>query len=251
VTADEHFSYDEIADDYARGVDSAPYNALYERPATLALLPSVRGMHILDAGCGPGWYAEHLLKDGATVTAIDASTRMIAHAKKRLESAGLLDERNAGVAPRLVLRAHDLADPLDFIGDGAIDGILSPLVLHYLRDWRPTLMEFARVLRPNGWLVVSTHHPATEARRFRTKRYFDIELIEDEWKWVGKVRLYRRPLSAITESLADTGFVIERLCESLPTEEFRRLEPKSYERILRHPEFLHIRARRMSQVVKG
>jgi hypothetical protein len=33
------FSYDDIADAYAAGVDSAPYNSLYERPAMLALLP--------------------------------------------------------------------------------------------------------------------------------------------------------------------------------------------------------------------
>ena len=36
------FRYDDIADAYATRVDSAPYNALYERPAMLALLPAMR-----------------------------------------------------------------------------------------------------------------------------------------------------------------------------------------------------------------
>jgi SAM-dependent methyltransferase len=241
---DTPFSYDAIADDYARGVDSAPYNALYERPATLSLIPDVKGMHILDAGCGSGWYCEQLLNRGATVTAIDGSTRMLTYAEKRLSTSGFLDGENARGSPRIVLRAHDLADPLDFIADETVDGVISPLVLHYLCSWRSTLSEFARVLRPNGWLVLSTHHPATEAQRFKTKRYFEIEPVEDLWKWLGKVRLYRRPLSEITESLADTGFVIERLLEARPTDEFRRLHGRSYERILRRPEFLHIRARR-------
>ena len=34
--------YDPIADKYAAGVDQRRFNALYERPATLALLPDVR-----------------------------------------------------------------------------------------------------------------------------------------------------------------------------------------------------------------
>ncbi|HEY8165642.1 MAG TPA: class I SAM-dependent methyltransferase [Gemmatimonadaceae bacterium] len=238
----DRFSYDDIADDYARGVDSAPYNALYERPATLSILPDVRSLHILDAGCGPGWYAEELLKRGARLTAVDASPRMLAHARQRLEKAGFIPDDELA-APRVALKVHDLAEPLDFIPDGSVDGVLSPLVLHYLRDWRPTLREFARVLRPNGWLVLSTHHPATEAHRFATKHYFDVELVEDTWKWLGKVRLYRRPLTEITESLIDSGFVIELLREALPTDEFRLLHRKSYDRILRHPDFLHIRAR--------
>lgn len=49
--------YDTIATRYASGIDDRPRNALYERPATLWLLPGVAGMDVLDAGCGPGWYA--------------------------------------------------------------------------------------------------------------------------------------------------------------------------------------------------
>jgi SAM-dependent methyltransferase len=232
MTAQKPFNYDTIADLYASGVDSAPYNALYERPATLSLLPDVQRNHILDAGCGAGWYAEQLLSRGATVSAIDSSEKMIEHARARL-----------GDAERISFRAHDLAQPLDFIPDHTVDGVLAALVLHYMRDWRPTLREFARVLKPGGWLVMSTHHPATEALRFGTTRYFDVEEVEDDWKWLGKVRLFRRPLSDITISLDDSGFVIERLVEALPVEEFRRLHPDNYERILSHPDFLHIRAR--------
>ena len=77
------FSYDAVADAYAAGVDSAPYNALYERPAMLDLLPPLPGTRVLDAGCGPGWYAAELASRGALVTAIDASAAMIGHARER------------------------------------------------------------------------------------------------------------------------------------------------------------------------
>jgi ubiquinone/menaquinone biosynthesis C-methylase UbiE len=51
-------AYQILADDYSRLIDTKPHNAYYERPATLALLPNVKGMQVLDAGCGPGAYAD-------------------------------------------------------------------------------------------------------------------------------------------------------------------------------------------------
>ena len=78
------FNYDEIAADYAAKVDSAPYNALYERPAMMALLPDLEGKRILDAGCGSGWYAEQLIERGAIVAGVDASHEMVERAKARL-----------------------------------------------------------------------------------------------------------------------------------------------------------------------
>lgn len=220
-------------------MDSAPYNAHYERPATLALIPEVSGAHILDAGCGSGFYAEELIRRGAHVTAIDSSAEMAKHAERRLRDLGFLgnDDRSSSV------RVADLSRPLDFLANTSIDGILSPLVLHYLRDWGPTLAEFRRVLRPGGWLLLSTHHPATEAVRFDVTNYFAIEPLQDYWSWVGSVRFFRRPLTRITGAITDAGFVIERLVEPLPDDTFRAAKPDSYERILKHPEFLLIKAR--------
>jgi SAM-dependent methyltransferase len=232
------FSYDNIADAYAAGVDSAPYNALYERPAMLELLPPVSGARVLDAGCGAGWYAAELATRGAVVTAIDASVAMIGHARKRFASARLNE-----LADHVELGVADLERPLSFASEAAFDGIVSSLVLHYLRDWGPTLTEFRRILKPNGWLLFSTHHPAAEAIRLDTPRYLDIEPVEDYWKWVGTVRYYRRPLSAIIEALTNAGLAVERLAEPLPTDEFRKAKPHAYERLLKRPDFLLVRAR--------
>ena len=232
------FSYDTIADAYAAGVDSAPYNALYERPAMLELLPPVSGARVLDAGCGAGWYAAELAARGAAVTAIDASVAMIGHARKRFASARLNE-----FAGHVELGVADLERPLSFASEAAFDGIVSSLVLHYVRDWGPTLAEFRRILKPNGWLLFSTHHPTAEAIRLDTPRYLDIELVEDYWKWVGTVRYYRRPLSAIIEALTNAGLAVERLAEPLPTDEFRKAKPDAYERLLKRPDFLLVRAR--------
>ena len=44
-------TYDSMAIDYFSHVDEKPWNADYERPATLELIGSVEGKTILDAGC--------------------------------------------------------------------------------------------------------------------------------------------------------------------------------------------------------
>jgi ubiquinone/menaquinone biosynthesis C-methylase UbiE len=201
------------------------------------MLPDVAGAHILDAGCGSGFYAEELVRRGARVTAIDSSAEMLKHAEQRLR------DRTASIT----LRVADLTRPLDFLQDGSVDGILAPLVMHYIRDWKPTLAEFRRVLQPNGWLLLSTHHPTTEAARFNVANYFVTEPMEDYWNWVGNVRFYRRPLTAIAGAITDAGFLIEKLVEPLPDEVFLEIKPDAFERILTYPEFLFIRARVVGQ----
>src|SRR5215472_10614096 len=81
----EPTDYDGIAGRYAANVDERPWNALYERPAMLALLPEVNGKDILDAGCGPGWYSNWLARHGARVVAVDRSREMVALASERLK----------------------------------------------------------------------------------------------------------------------------------------------------------------------
>lgn len=57
-------AYEALAERYAALVDSKAENAYCERPATLSLLPDVKGKRVLDAGCGPGSYSEWLVLPG-------------------------------------------------------------------------------------------------------------------------------------------------------------------------------------------
>ena len=70
-------AYETLAGSYAVLASSEPHNAYYERPATLLLLGESQGNRVLDAGCGPGIYAELLVGKGAGVVAFDASERMV------------------------------------------------------------------------------------------------------------------------------------------------------------------------------
>ena len=224
-------SYEAIAGRYAATVDTRPWNAHYERPALVSLLPQLNGMKVLDVGCGAGWYAEYLIGQGADVTAFDLNEEFINLTTARVGSRAK------------VLRA-DLSEPLTFAADNEFDVAVCPLVLHYLRDWQPALRELHRVLTPAGVLVFSTHHPFMDWQLFKTDSYFATELLHDEWEDIGPVKYYRRPLSTIAEDLYDAGFWIERLLEPLPTEDFKRLNPTGYERLMKNPWFLFIRARK-------
>ena len=222
--------YEGIAKKYADSQDTQPWNVHYERPGTLSLLPALDGLVVLDVGCGPGWYAEYLLKQEATVTAMDLNADFVALTKER-------------VGDKAIVQQADLSEPLTFAENEAYDLIVAPLVLHYLKDWQPTLFEFCRVLKPNGKLVFSTHHPFMDFTLYEVDNYFGMQHIIDKWE-VGTMRFYRRPLTKISEDLEATGFVIERLLEPMPTEAFRKVHPKGFERLSNNPWFLFVRARK-------
>jgi SAM-dependent methyltransferase len=231
-------SYERMADLYASQLATKPHNAYYERPALLSLLPPLPGLDILDIGCGPGLYAEHLLVEGAAgITALDVSPRMVKLASERLMG------RPAEV------RLADVSEGLPFLDDGAVDLAIAPLMIHYLRHLESAFTEINRVLKPGGRFIFSTHHPLAEYPGDSTSGiYFDTEPVEQVWGELGTVRFFRRPLSDITEALSNSGFVIERLIEPKPTEAFREASPTAYESLLKSPNFLLIRARK--QIVK-
>jgi SAM-dependent methyltransferase len=124
--------YDTIASRYAARIDERPWNALYERPTTLALLPHVGGKDVLDAGCGPGWYADWLVRQGARVVAVDSSRGMVELADRRLGG-------------RARVLKGDLRNLRGLIPDQAFDLVLSSLVLHYLDDLSEVFVEWARI----------------------------------------------------------------------------------------------------------
>lgn len=223
-------SYEGKARKYAEVVDTKPWNAYYERPAVLSLLPPLVNARVLDAGCGSGWYAEYLVNQGAMVTAFDLNAEFVSLTRSR-------------TGERAQVLQADLAGPLKFAGDGEFDMVVCPLVMHYLKDWLPVFREFKRVLKSQGVLLFSTHHPFMDWKYFNKPDYFAVELLEDEWD-IGKVKFYRRPLTAMSHALDLAGFFIERLVEPKPTEDFRRVNPEEYEHHIKNPLFLVIRARK-------
>jgi SAM-dependent methyltransferase len=227
-------SYEEMAEYYFNYVDTKPFNAYYERPGTVSLTPEVKGKKVLDAGCAAGWYTKWLLDNAADVIALDFSPKMVEMTKRRVENKAQ------------VIRA-DLNNPIDFIESSSIDIIISSLTLHYLKDWKVVMSEFYRVLKNDGQLIFSVHHPFRDFTVHDRENYFTTELLEEQWRTNNgrvKVQFYRRPLSEIISSVTDSGFVIEKLLEPMPTEQFKIERPDTYEILTKNPQFLFIRAKK-------
>lgn len=224
-------TYEQLADSYHAKIDTKPHNAYYDRPNTLSLLPDVAGKKVLDAGCGPGKYAEILLAQGAEVTGIDLSPRMIHWASVRNGANGHFF-------------VHDLQEPLPFDQE-AFDVVICPLVLDYIANWSVVFQEFYRVLKPGGMLVFSVTHPFFDYTFFESQNYFEKEAVSCVWKGFDShvtVRSYRRSMMDCINPLLEAGFVLGNLLEPKPTEEFARQDARHYEELSRFPSFLCVQA---------
>ncbi|MFG3259953.1 class I SAM-dependent methyltransferase [Streptomyces sp. NPDC048172] len=220
--------YDSIAEAYAAENANSLVNAYYERPAMLALAGDVTGRRVLDAGCGSGMLSAALRDRGAVVTGIDASAGMLAQARRLLgEDADL--------------HVADLRDPLPF-DDGTFDDAAASLVLHYLEDWGPTLAELRRVLRPGGRLIASVSHPFTSyAHRDPRPDYHATTSYTFDWAFDGEsvpMRLWRRPLHAMTDAFTAAGFRLTALSEPRPDPAARELFPDGFQQLSSNPNFL-------------
>jgi SAM-dependent methyltransferase len=226
-------AYEAMAADYAAEVDESPFNALYERPGVIDLLPNPVGKRVLDVGCGSGPLSAWLVSHGAEVDGFDVSPSMVRAAQSRSLTGA-------------TFRVADLGEPLDFLVDASFDVVVASLVFHYVRDWVQPLLELRRVLRPGGALVMSTHHPAAPAdvELSPSGNYFETELLHDHWVKGGReyeVRFWRRPLSAMFASFEQAAFEVRRLTEPQPQPECRERSPEDWEQLTHHPHFLFLR----------
>jgi SAM-dependent methyltransferase len=100
----------------------------------------VTGGTVIDVGCGPGALTSVLVERAGRVTAVDPSEPFVAAARERFP--GVEVEQAA-------------AERLPF-ADGAFDGALAQLVVHFMAEPVGGLREMARVTRPGGTVAACT-----------------------------------------------------------------------------------------------
>jgi ubiquinone/menaquinone biosynthesis C-methylase UbiE len=146
------------AEDLGEGIDARPITAregydlwapVYDEPGNELLdieQPIVHeildGLPVgvaLDAACGTGRHAAYLASHGHEVIGVDTSPEMLARAREKVPD---------GVFHEVDLHHLPLADD-------SVDLVVCAIALSHVPDLGQALEELARVLRPNGHLVIS------------------------------------------------------------------------------------------------
>lgn len=199
----------------ARSVDGLA--AAPEWPSLRAQLPALRGLRVVDLGCGYGWFCRWAREEGAAaVLGLDVSEKMLARAKADTPD-GAIEYRRADLAVLdLPAEAFDLA--------------YSSLALHYVEDVAPLFATIHRALTPGGRFVFSTEHPVYMASarpgwiaREDGSRSWPVDNYRNEgrrvtnWLADGVVK-YHRTLGTTLNRLIGAGFAIRHVEEWGPTE---------------------------------
>jgi len=209
-------------------------NDTMEAPVVDELIGDVRGLRILDLGCGAGGFGRAALERGARgYVGIEGSRKMAATARAQL----------AGTAAQVIEhRVETWSYPT-----AAFDLAVARLVLHYVADLAPVFDYVAHALVGGGRFVFSVEHPiitscargwpaGTPRQDWIVDDYF--ETGERVTSWLGgEVRKYHRTVEDYFVAMQAAGFIVEQLREARPRPE-RFTEPSTYERRKRIPLFL-------------
>ncbi len=195
------------------GLSAAP-----EWPAIQSMLPALAGKHVVDLGCGYGWFCRSARAAGAAqVTGYDLSEKMLARARE------LTDDTEISYLCR------DLAQLT--LPSQSCDLVYSQLALHYLPELTPLFNEIHQALRTSGHFVFSMEHPiytcsvhpgwlTDEAgrRSWGVSNYQNEGRRVTNWLSDGVIK-YHRTLATVLNGLISAGFAIRQINEWGPSED--------------------------------
>ena len=134
-------------------------------------LPLASGRRVLDAACGEGFGSALLARDASAVLGVDISADAIAHAQSRYAG-------RDGLSYRV-----DDCTRLESLPDAGFDLIVSFETLEHVEAQESMLDAFARLLAPDGILLISTpdKRTYTDLTGFRNEHHVR-ELYRDEFE---------------------------------------------------------------------
>jgi 2-polyprenyl-3-methyl-5-hydroxy-6-metoxy-1,4-benzoquinol methylase len=226
-------SWDRAADAFDRAQTSGLdyYRSEFFGPAQIELCGDVRGMSLIDVGCGSGYLTRAMAERGARVTGIDLSPRMIA-----------LAERHEAESPLgITYRVADATDIGSSMGPATFDMATSCMALQDMPNADGVIRGVHAVLRPGGRFVTSITHPCSdmpfrrwerdergEKRWLCVDRYFERGPITFSWERFGE----RVTTTAMHATLEDwfgwihaAGFQVGGFHEPRPTPAALRQRP--------------------------
>lgn len=103
---------------------------------------SLKDLNVLDIGCGGGVLSEAMAEKGALVTGLDVEPEAIAAAKKH--------------AKEKKLKLHYVCQAIETFDDKDFDVITCMEMLEHVPSPQPIIHHCARLLKPQGYLFLST-----------------------------------------------------------------------------------------------
>src|SRR5438552_12159732 len=191
-------------DDLTWGVYGVPEGAV-------AVVGDVRGLDVVELGCGTAYLSAWLAKRGARPVGVDPTPAQLATARRMMDETGILFP---------LVEAPAEAVPLP---DAGFDLAISEYGASLWADPAKWIPEARRLLRPGGRLVFLTNSilvylcaPDVGAVREQLQRpQFGMGRIQ----WPGEVGIeYHLPHGEWIRILRDTGFEVEALHELRPHE---------------------------------
>ncbi len=226
-------AWDRAAEPYTAGQASGLDHYRYDffGPAQVAICGDVRGLRLLDVGCGSGYFAREMASRGARVTAIDISPRMIELARRHeLESPLGIEYQDVDAAELAGLRLA-----------GSFDMATSCVALQDMPRVDHVFAAVREVLGPGGRFVASITHPCTDTpfrqwerdasgrkRWLCIDRYFDREILEFRWRrWPEEftTAALHAPLEDWFAWILEAGFTVRGFHEPRPGADALRRRP--------------------------
>ena len=213
-----------------------------EWPAPRALLPDLRGLSVLDLGCGFGWFCRWAREQGAArILGVDVSEKMLARATASTQDAAI---------------SYTLADMEQIeLPAESFDLIFSSLALHYVEDLDRLMSRAQRALVNGGSFVFSVEHPILTAparpewsvdsagrKSWPLTGYLEEGLRSTDWITTGVIKQHRTVASYVN-TLLRHGFTLSHLEEWGPTDEQIAVRPELAD-LRQRPHFLLLAARR-------
>lgn len=209
-----------------------------EKPAMFDSLKNIKNATVLCIGCGTGEECKNLLDKGIAkkVVGIDFSNKLIEIAKKSY--------------PEIEFHTMDMEE-ID-LGDQKFDLIYSSLSMNYLKSWRKVLESCFNLLKTDGTLLFSSHHPSiwsSEKTKIGTIRqsvlgyekdklnqkkveiygdYLNSKLVKDTWFGEFNITYYHRPIQDLMRDIINSKFKLVDFTEPKPTKQCLKIDPQFY-----------------------
>lgn len=126
----------------------------------------LRGLELLDVGCGGGLLSEPMARLGARTTAIDAAPEILGAAAAHGEQAGLKIDYHVSSAEEWAAAGH------------RYDAIVAMEVVEHVADLGSFIAALATLLKPGGAMALATLN--------RTARSYALAIVGAEWimRWL-------------------------------------------------------------------